>query len=58
MKQNIEVILKVLNSNGITCKYIEYEYVEPFIKVTNCGLLDRYSVADYIRKNGFNCDID
>lgn len=58
MKTNIAELLRRLENKGIKAQYICPDWVDPFVKVTSCGLLDRNSVADFIRRNGYNCDID
>lgn len=58
MKIKIEELLMILRNRGIKCEYITPDWSDAFIKVTSCGLYDKNSVADFIRKHGYNCDID
>ena len=58
MGKSVEEVLIILRNKGCKCEWILPDYDDGFIKVTNCGLYDRNSVADFIRRHGYNCDID
>lgn len=58
MKIEISELLMNLRNKGVKCEYITPDWSDAFIKVTSCGLYGKDSVADYIRKMGYNCDID
>ena len=46
-----------LRNKGVRAEYKTPDWEEPYFLVTNCGLYEPKSVADTIRRHGFNVEI-
>ena len=46
-----------LRNKGVKAEYITPDWEEPYFLVTNCGLYEPKSVAETIRRHGYNVEI-